>query len=126
MIIMKKENKKTKGIIMKKTFFKKLFTASIAAIPALSVFRGVPTFADENADATTMVTGETSAVVKIRKTLNIAQGITTPNATFTFKFTEKSGTSSNGAPYEKGVNIPDISVTYSKTDNQVNDKNSEL
>ena len=31
---------------MKKTFFKKLFTASIAAITALSVFRGVPTFAD--------------------------------------------------------------------------------
>lgn len=40
MIIMKKENKKTKEIIMKKTFFKKLFTASIAAITALSVFRG--------------------------------------------------------------------------------------
>ncbi|EUC80331.1 phosphate-transport permease PitB [Streptococcus oralis subsp. tigurinus] len=121
MIIMKKENKKTKGIIMKKTFFKKLFTASIAAITALSVFRGVPTFADDTS-ATTMATGEANAVVKIRKTLNIAQGITTPNATFTFKFTEKSGTSSNGAPYEKGVNIPDISVTYSKTDNQVNDK----
>lgn len=106
---------------MKKTFFKKLFTASIAAITALSVFRGVPTFADDTS-ATTMATGEANAVVKIRKTLNIAQGITTPNATFTFKFTEKSGTSSNGAPYEKGVNIPDISVTYSKTDNQVNDK----
>lgn len=116
MIIMKKENKKTKGIIMKKTFFKKLFTASIAAITALSVFRGVPTFANENVDATTMATGETSAVVKIKKTLNIAKGITTPNATFTFKFTEKSGTSSNGAPYETGVNIPDITVKYSNSD----------
>lgn len=121
MIIMKKENKKTKGIIMKKTFFKKLFTASIAAITALSVFRGVPTFADDNS-ATTKANGENNAVVKINKTLNIAQGITTPNATFTFTFTEKEGTSSNGAPYQKGVNIPNRTVKYSKDDTQVNNK----
>lgn len=73
---------------MKKTFFKKLFTASIAAITALSVFRGVPTFADDNS-AITKANGENNAVVKINKTLNIAEGITTPTATFTFKFTEK-------------------------------------
>lgn len=102
MIIMKKENKKTKEIIMKKTFFKKLFTASIAAITALSVFRGVPTFADDNS-AITKANGENNAVVKINKTLNIAEGITTPTATFTFKFTEKTGQSSNGAPYQTGV-----------------------
>ena len=106
---------------MKKTFFKKLFTASIAAITALSVFRGVPTFADDTS-ATTMATGENNAVVKINKTLNIAEGITTPTATFTFTFTEKEGTSSNGAPYQKGVNIPNRTVKYSKDDTQVNNK----
>ncbi|HGJ9567628.1 TPA: phosphate-transport permease PitB, partial [Streptococcus pneumoniae] len=51
---------------MKKTFFKKLFTASIAAITALSVFRGVPTFADDNS-AITKANGENNAVVKINK-----------------------------------------------------------
>ena len=45
---------------MKKTFLKKLVTASIAAVTALSVFRGVPTFADTNDDnlATARATGE--------------------------------------------------------------------
>lgn len=120
MIIMKKENKKTKGIIMKKTFFKKLFTASIAAITALSVFRGVPTFADDNDVATAKATGETSAKVSINKVLNIAEGITTPEATFTFTFTPKTGTSSNGAPYEtidsSNGQITDKNVSYSGTD----------
>lgn len=77
---------------MKKTFFKKLFTASIAAITALSVFRGVPTFADDNS-ATAKANGETNAKVAINKTLNIAQGITTPTATFKFTFKPKDGES---------------------------------
>ena len=62
---------------------KKLVTASIAAVTALSVFRGVPTFADDNDVATAKATGETSAKVSINKVLNIAEGITTPEATFT-------------------------------------------
>ena len=103
---------------MKKTFLKKLVTASIAAVTALSVFRGVPTFADTNDDnlATARATGESDAKVAINKTLKIAEGITTPNATFTFTFTPQTGTSSNGAPYETGTNIPDQSVTFLSSD----------
>lgn len=105
---------------MKKTFFKKLVTASIAAVTALSVFRGVPTFADDNDVATAKANGETSAKVSINKVLNIAEGITTPEATFTFTFTPKTGTSSNGAPYEtidsSNGQITDKNVSYSGTD----------
>ena len=105
---------------MKKTFLKKLVTASIAAVTALSVFRGVPTFADDNDVATAKATGETSAKVSINKVLNIAEGITTPEATFTFTFTAKTGTSSNGAPYEtidsSNGQITDKNVSYSGTD----------
>ncbi len=105
---------------MKKTFLKKLVTASIAAVTALSVFRGVPTFADDNDVATAKATGETSAKVSINKVLNIAEGITTPNATFTFTFTPQTGTSSNGAPYEtidsSNGQITDKNVSYSGTD----------
>lgn len=105
---------------MKKTFLKKLVTASIATVTALSVFRGVPTFADENDVATAKATGETSAKVSINKVLNIAEGITTPEATFTFTFTPKTGTSSNGAPYEtidsSNGQITDKNVSYSGTD----------
>lgn len=105
---------------MKKTFLKKLVTASIAAVTALSVFRGVPTFADDNDVATAKATGETSAKVAINKVLNIAEGITTPEATFTFTFTPKTGTSSNGAPYEtidsSNGQITDKNVSYSGTD----------
>lgn len=105
---------------MKKTFLKKLVTASIAAVTALSVFRGVPTFADDNDVATAKATGETSAKVSINKVLNIAEGITTPEATFTFTFTPKTGTSSNGAPYETidstNGQITDKNVSYSGTD----------
>ena len=105
---------------MKKTFLKKLVTASIAAVTALSVFRGVPTFADDNDVATAKATGETSAKVSINKVLNIAEGITTPEATFTFTFTHKTGTSSNGAPYEtidsSNGQITDKNVSYSGTD----------
>ena len=105
---------------MKKTFFKKLVTASIAAVTALSVFRGVPTFADDNDVATAKANGETSAKVSINKVLNIAEGITTPEATFTFTFTPKTGTSSNGAPYETidstNGQITDKNVSYSGTD----------
>ncbi|WP_269621623.1 DUF7601 domain-containing protein [Streptococcus sp. CM6] len=125
---MKKENKKTKGIIMKKTFFKKLFTASIAAITALSVFRGVPTFADDNS-ATAKANGETNAKVAINKTLNIAQGITTPTATFKFTFKPKDGESSNHAPYQiasstemdKGY-IPERTISYTKNDSATNEQ----
>ncbi|WP_275655561.1 DUF7601 domain-containing protein [Streptococcus oralis] len=120
MTIYEKRNLKIKGIIMKKTFFKKLVTASIAAVTALSVFRGVPTFADDNDVATAKATGETSAKVSINKVLNIAEGITTPEATFTFTFTPKTGTSSNGAPYEtidsSNGQITDKNVSYSGTD----------
>ena len=105
---------------MKKTFLKKLVTASIAAVTALQVFRGVPTFADDNDVATAKATGETSAKVSINKVLNIAEGITTPEATFTFTFTPKTGTSSNGAPYEtidsSNGQITDKNVSYSGTD----------
>ena len=105
---------------MKKTFLKKLVTASIAAVTALSVFRGVPTFADDNDVATAKANGETSAKVSISKVLNIAEGITTPEATFTFTFTPKTGTSSNGAPYEtidsSNGQITDKNVSYSGTD----------
>lgn len=105
---------------MKKTFLKKLVTASIATVTALSVFRGVPTFADDNDVATAKATGETSAKVSINKVLNIAEGITTPEATFTFTFTPKTGTSSNGAPYEtidsSNGQITDKNVSYSGTD----------
>lgn len=107
---------------MKKTFFKKLFTASIAAITALSVFRGVPTFADDNS-ATAKANGETNAKVAINKTLNIAEGITTPKATFKFTFTPKTGTSSNSAPYQMASNsdktkgyIPERIVSYTEND----------
>ncbi|MDK8111856.1 DUF7601 domain-containing protein [Streptococcus oralis] len=120
MIIYEKRNLKIKGIIMKKTFLKKLVTASITAVTALSVFRGVPTFADDNDVATAKATGETSAKVSINKVLNIAEGITTPEATFTFTFTPKTGTSSNGAPYEtidsSNGQITDKNVSYSGTD----------
>jgi len=105
---------------MKKTFLKKLVTASIAAVTALSVFRGVPTFADDNDVATAKANGETSAKVSINKVLNIAEGITTPEATFTFTFTPKTGTSSNGAPYEtidsSNGQITDKNVSYTGTD----------
>lgn len=62
--------------------------------------------------------------MKINKTLNIAEGITTPTATFTFtfKFTEKTGQSSNGAPYQTGVAIPDRNVEYNKNDHPTADK----
>ena len=120
MIIYEKRNLKTKGIIMKKRFLKKLVTASIAAVTALSVFRGVPTFADDNDVATAKANGETSAKVAINKVLNIAEGITTPEATFTFTFTPKTGTSSNGAPYEtisdSNGKIAAKNVVYSKSD----------
>jgi pitB protein len=120
MIIYEKRNLKIKGIIMKKTFLKKLVTASIAAVTALSVFRGVPTFADDNDVATAKANGETSAKVAINKVLNIAEGITTPEATFTFTFTPKTGTSSNGAPYEtisdSNGKIAAKNVVYSKSD----------
>ena len=120
MTVYEKRNLKIKGIIMKKTFLKKLVTASIAAVTALSVFRGVPTFADDNDVATAKANGETSAKVSINKVLNIAEGITTPEATFTFTFTPKTGTSSNGAPYEtidsSNGQITDKNVSYSGTD----------
>jgi len=120
MTVYEKRNLKIKGIIMKKTFLKKLVTASIAAVTALSVFRGVPTFADDNDVATAKANGETSAKVAINKVLNIAEGITTPEATFTFTFTPKTGTSSNGAPYEtisdSNGKIAAKNVVYSKSD----------
>ena len=80
----------------------------------------MPTFADDNDVATAKATGETSAKVSINKVLNIAEGITTPEATFTFTFTPKTGTSSNGAPYEtidsSNGQITDKNVSYSGTD----------
>ena len=128
MTIYEKRNLKIKGIIMKKTFLKKLVTASIAAVTALSVFRGVPTFADENSDATAISNTETDVQVSINKVLNIAEGITTPYAHFTFTFKPKTGNSNNGVPYET-VNatngqIADKTVDYSGKDVLVNGEKS--
>ena len=89
---------------MKKTFFKKLFTASIAAITALSVFRGVPTFAETVVNTPT---ADQDITVSIRKTLNIAEGITTPNATFSFQFTPKQ-VAADGVPNSQTVPVVDI------------------
>ena len=113
---------------MKKTVLKKVFTASIATMTALSVYSGLPTFADDTT-ATAMANGEVNAKVAINKTLNIAQGITTPNVTFRFTFTPKTGTSSNNAPYEmastseanKGY-ISERTVTYSKDDHETTEQ----
>ena len=120
MTIYEKRNLKIKGIIMKKTFLKKLVTASIAAVTALSVFRGVPTFADENSDATAISNTETDVQVSINKVLNIAEGITTPLANFTFTFTPKNGNSNNGVPYEtinaSNGQIADKTINYSERD----------
>lgn len=128
MTVYEKRNLKIKGIIMKKTFLKKLVTASIAAVTALSVFRGVPTFADENSDATAMSIGESNVQVSINKVLNIAEGITTPLARFTFTFTPKSGNSNNGVPYEtvtaSNGQIADKTVSYSGTDALVSGETS--
>ena len=72
MIIYEKKKFKNKRNNHEKTFWK-LVTASIAAVTALSVFRGVPTFADTNDDnlATARATGESDAKVAINKTLKL-------------------------------------------------------
>ena len=103
---------------MKKTFLKKLVTAGITAVTALSVFRGVPTFAETVVNTPT---ANQDITVSIRKTLNIAEGITIPNATFSFQFTPKevaaSGVSGiQTAPVNEVTPIMTKTVKYSAAD----------
>ena len=59
-------------------------------------------------------------MVKVNKELDIAEGITTPTATFTFKFAPKSGQNSANVPYETVTatngTIPNRTVTYGAGD----------
>lgn len=113
---------------MQSKFIKKVTTAAIAATTLISLLQA-PTVLADNETATATTTGEANAKVVINKVLNIAEGITTPAATFKFTFTPKTGTSSNGAPYEvasetdaaKG-HIPERTVTYSSADKAQQDK----
>ncbi len=73
---------------MKKTFMKKLATGVVAAGTILSLLQ-VPNVLAENEVASSQ--NEKNVVVKVNKELDIAEGITTPTATFTFKFAPKSG-----------------------------------
>ncbi|WP_331709814.1 Spy0128 family protein, partial [Streptococcus sp. DD10] len=107
---------------MKNSIMKKLFTTTAVATVLLPLLQAPSVLADNNT-ATAQATGETNAKVAINKVLDIAEGITVPNATFTFTFTPKEGKSSNGANYEKASetestkgHIPNRSVTYSSKD----------
>lgn len=82
---------------MQKSFFRNLITGCLAAVLTLSLCAGTAMAAPEN---------ETDRKVGITKTLKIAEGITTPDATFTFNFVEKGD-----APV-----IPDATVSYSAED----------
>lgn len=107
---------------MKNKIFNKLVTTAVVALTTLASFSPLVAFADDNT-ATAQATNQNSVKVAINKTLNIAEGITTPNATFRFTFTPKAGTSSNNAPYQvastselnKGY-IPERQVSYTKND----------
>lgn len=82
---------------MKKTFMKKIATGVVAAGTILSLLQ-VPNVLAENEVASSQ--NEKNVVVKVNKELDIAEGITTPTATFTFKFAPKSGQNSANVPYE--------------------------
>ena len=102
---------------MKKTFMKKLATGVVAAGTILSLLQ-VPNVLAENEVASSQ--NEKNVVVKVNKELDIAEGITTPTATFSFKFVPKEGQNSANVPYEKVTatngTIPNRTVTYGAGD----------
>ena len=102
---------------MKKTFMKKIATGVVAAGTILSLLQ-VPNVLAENEVASSQ--NEKNVVVKVNKELDIAEGITTPTATFTFKFVPKEGQNSANVPYEKVTatngTIPNRTVTYGAGD----------
>ncbi len=102
---------------MKKTMMKKIVTGVVAAGTILSLLQ-VPNVLAENEVASSQ--NEKNVVVKVNKELDIAEGITTPTATFTFKFVPKEGQNSANVPYEKVTatngTIPNRTVTYGASD----------
>ena len=102
---------------MKKIFMKKIVTGVVAAGTILSLLQ-VPNVLAENEVASSQ--NEKNVVVKVNKELDIAEGITTPTATFTFKFAPKSGQNSANVPYETVTptngTIPNRTVTYNGSD----------
>ena len=102
---------------MKKTFMKKIATGVVVAGTILSLLQ-VPNVLAENEVASSQ--NEKNVVVKVNKELDIAEGITTPTATFTFKFAPKSGQNSANVPYETVTptngTIPNRTVTYGAGD----------
>lgn len=102
---------------MKKTMMKKIVTGVVAAGTILSLLQ-VPNVLAENEVASSQ--NEKNVVVKVNKELDIAEGITTPTATFTFKFAPKSGQNSANVPYETVTptngTIPNRTVTYNGSD----------
>lgn len=102
---------------MKKTMMKKIVTGVVAAGTILSLLQ-VPNVLAENEVASSQ--NEKNVVVKVNKELDIAEGITTPSATFTFKFVPKEGQNSANVPYEKVTatngTIPNRTVTYGAGD----------
>ena len=102
---------------MKKTFMKKIATGVVAAGTILSLLQ-VPNVLAENEVASSQ--NEKNVVVKVNKELDIAEGITTPTATFSFKFAPKSGQNSANVPYETVTptngTIPNRTVTYNGSD----------
>lgn len=102
---------------MKKTMMKKIVTGVVAAGTILFLLQ-VPNVLAENEVASSQ--NEKNVVVKVNKELDIAEGITTPSATFTFKFVPKEGQNSANVPYEKVTatngTIPNRTVTYGAGD----------
>ena len=102
---------------MKKTMMKKIVTGVVAAGTILSLLQ-VPNVLAENEVASSQ--NEKNVVVKVNKELDIAEGITTPTATFSFKFVPKEGQNSANVPYEKVTatngTIPNRTVTYGASD----------
>ena len=102
---------------MKKTMMEKIVTGVVAAGTILSLLQ-VPNVLAENEVVSSQ--NEKNVVVKVNKELDIAEGITTPTATFTFKFVPKEGQNSANVPYEKVTatngTIPNRTVTYGAGD----------
>ena len=102
---------------MKKTMMKKIVTGVVAAGTILSLLQ-VPNVLAENEVASSQ--NEKNVVDTVNKELDIAEGITTPTATFTFKFVPKAGQNSANVPYEKVTatngTIPNRTVTYGAGD----------
>lgn len=102
---------------MQSKFIKKVTTAAIAATTLISLLQA-PTVLANN-----IVSGpaDTDVKISVRKTLDIAEGITTPNATFSFKFEPKQ-TDADGiagaktVPVNEVPAITDKTVAYSATD----------